>query len=98
MRAVDDWRLWRLGARRHEVHHVLLIAHVPERHEAVQRWFMRAAPALVMTSPAIDSVQIAPYGHVAAIYPLVSARRNATGILLGGSCLKPGGGDLSRSR
>jgi class 3 adenylate cyclase/sensor domain CHASE-containing protein len=61
----------------------------PPTHEAVQRWFMRAAPALVMTSPAIDSVQIAPYGHVAAIYPLVSARRNATGILLGGD---PGGG------
>ena len=56
----------------------------PPTHESVQNWFTRAAPALVMASPAIDDVQIAPCGHVAAVYPLVSARRNATGILLGG--------------
>eukprot|EP00900_Chrysochromulina_parva_P013575 jgi/Chrpa1/22218/Chrysochromulina_OHIO_Genome00025637-RA len=61
----------------------------PPTHEAVQRWYTSAAPSLVMASPAIDSVQIAPYGRVAAIYPLVSARRNATGLLLGGD---PGGG------
>jgi len=61
----------------------------PPTHEAVQKWFTSAAPALVMASPAIDDVQIAPYGHVEAIYPLVSARLNATGILLGGD---PGGG------
>ena len=61
----------------------------PPTHEAVQSWFTRAAPALVMASAAIDDVQIVPNGHVAAIYPLVSARRNATGILLGGD---PGGG------
>ena len=56
----------------------------PPTHESVQNWFTRAAPALVRGSPAIDDVQIAPCGHVAAVYPLVSARRNATGILLGG--------------
>ena len=64
----------------------------PPTHEAVQKWFTSAAPALVMASPAIDDVQIAPYGHVEAIYPLVSARLNATGTLLGGD--QGGGHDL----
>ena len=61
-------------------------------HEAVQRWFTKAAPALVAASSAIDDIQLAPYGHVASVYPLVTARRNATGILLYGDA--GGGHDL----
>lgn len=53
-------------------------------HAAVQAWFARAAPALVASSSAIDDIQLAPYGHAAAIFPLVSARRDARGLLLGG--------------
>ena len=43
----------------------------PPTHEAVQSWFTRAAPALVMASPATNNVQLAPYGRVALIYPPV---------------------------
>jgi class 3 adenylate cyclase len=56
----------------------------PPTHEAVQNWFMRAAPALVMASPAINDVQLAPYGRVAAIYPSVSSGGGSVGGDVGG--------------
>jgi len=64
-------------------------------HAAVQAWFDRAAPLMVASSSAIDDVQIAPYGHAAGIYPLVTLRRNNTGILVVGDV--GGGHDLFNS-
>jgi class 3 adenylate cyclase len=61
-------------------------------HAAVQAWFVGAAPLMLASSVAIDDLQLAPYGHAAAIYPLVTLRRNATGLLLGGDV--GGGHDL----
>ena len=56
----------------------------PPTHAAVQSWFDKAAPLMLASSAAIDDLQLAPYGHSAAIYPLITLRRNNTGILIGG--------------
>ena len=54
-------------------------------HANVYRFWVKTAPTLIALSPAIDDVQIAPYGVATNIYPLVTARRNATGVIaLGG--------------
>ena len=53
-------------------------------HAAVHDWFDRAAPMLVASSSAIENVQLAPYGHVCIVYPIVSARINNTGMLVKG--------------
>jgi hypothetical protein len=50
-------------------------------HAVAYDWFTSAAPALVATSSVIDDIQLAPYGHAAAIYPIVSPFRNVTGIV-----------------
>jgi hypothetical protein len=66
----------------------------PPLHASVSAWFASAAPALVASSPAIDDVQLSPYGHAAAIYPLVTKYRNMTGILTVGDWASGGGHDL----
>ena len=54
-------------------------------HANVYKFWVKTAPTLIALSPAIDDVQIAPYGVATNIYPLVTARRNATGVIaLGG--------------
>ena len=54
-------------------------------HASAQAFWTKTAPSLIQLSPAIDDIQLAPYGVAVTIYPLVTARRNATSILaLGG--------------
>ena len=54
-------------------------------HASAQTFWTKTAPSLIALSPAIDDIQLAPYGVAVTIYPLVTARRNATSILaLGG--------------
>jgi hypothetical protein len=54
-------------------------------HANVYNFWIKTAPTLLVLSAAIDDVQIAPYGVATNIFPLVTARRNATGIIaLGG--------------
>jgi hypothetical protein len=52
---------------------------------APQAFWDLTAPGLLDLSPAIDDVQLAPYGRVVNIYPLLTTRRNATIVIaLGG--------------
>jgi hypothetical protein len=54
-------------------------------HASVKSFWAATAPTLVSLSPAIDDVQLAPYGLAVSIVPLVTSRRNATGVIaLGG--------------
>lgn len=54
-------------------------------HANVYQFWVKTAPSLISLSPAIDDVQIAPYGVAVNIYPLTTARRNASSIIaLGG--------------
>jgi class 3 adenylate cyclase len=50
-------------------------------HSTAQAFFAAAAPGLIAQSPAIACIQLAPYGRLAAIYPLVTGNA-ADGTLL----------------
>ena len=53
-------------------------------HSSVQAYFAKTKQGLLDLSPAIDDLQIAPFGTVGVIYPLVTKRRNATSVLQAG--------------
>jgi hypothetical protein len=50
-------------------------------HANAQAFWLKTRASLLALSPAIDDVQIAPYGLVTNIYPLVTTRRNATAVI-----------------
>jgi hypothetical protein len=55
------------------------------QHASVKAFWAATAMSLVGLSPAIDDVQLSPYGLAVSIVPLVTSRRNATGVIaLGG--------------
>ncbi len=63
------------------------ISHAPggAMHSNAKAYFEAAAPELLSVSPAIDDIQLAPYGRAVQIIPLLTDRRNATAIIaLGG--------------
>ena len=53
-------------------------------HSVVQPFFASAGPTLLGLSSAVDNLQLAPYGIVAAVFPLVSLMQNNTQLLSAG--------------
>jgi class 3 adenylate cyclase len=53
-------------------------------HAAAMAYWASARARLLATSPALACLQLAPYGYVAAIHPLVVPGLNLTGVLLAG--------------
>jgi len=63
------------------------ISHAPggALHSNAKAFFERSAADLLAVSPAIDDIQLAPYGRAVDLLPLITERRNMTAILaLGG--------------
>jgi len=53
-------------------------------HAAVIAYFSAARARLVAAAPAVACLQVAPFGHVAAIFPLMQPGLNLTGVLAAG--------------
>ena len=69
------------------------------RHDNALAFWLKTAPTLTALSTAIDDIQIAPYGVACNIVPLISPRRNATGIIaLGGHDLFNASSPLANRR
>lgn len=53
-------------------------------HSRAQSFFAKSAPELLLRTPEVVALQMAPFGNVAAVYPVASPRLNLSGIISGG--------------